>query len=169
MPHTVEIFWLEVIVNCQQVVLWCWQHFDNIPARIWKDDSSFWIKIFTTCQILILNICQMSDFQSKKTHNASDFKLKKNNASCFESKTLQHVRFLKQKFSKDHVLAHFTPWKRKKFALFFLFLQSPILYWKFYNASNFEITFLECVRFWKKNYNSSDFETKLFRFVSVWI
>ena len=51
----------------------------------------FWYKIFTTRQILVWKKNNAFDFELKK-YNELDFELKKN-ASDFEMKKLQRVRF----------------------------------------------------------------------------
>ena len=62
--------------------------------------------------------------------------------------------------SKNHILIHFTPWKRH-FLHFSCVLKSMVLYWKLHYVSDFELEKIQRVRFWiEKKYNASDFEMK---------
>ena len=79
----------------------------------------------------------------------------KKNALKFELKFFSRFQNLKKcLYSKNHVLVHFTPWKRQ--ILNFSWLSKNItLNWKFYYVSDSQL----------KNRNASDFELKTLRCV----
>ena len=88
----------------------------------------FWNKNFKTRQIL-----------NKKFYEASDFGLKNYNALDFELKNSGHVIFAKRGFHpKNHVLFHFTPWKRH-ISHFWCFFKSMILKWNFWKRVTFQL------------------------------
>ena len=60
------------VVNFQQVFLWGWWYFVNNAARIGEDNKKirFWIKNFTTWQILSWKFYNGSDFKSKTLKRA---------------------------------------------------------------------------------------------------
>ena len=131
--------------------------FDYSLVAIWKDGlkSRFWIKNFTTCQIL-----------AWKKYNALDFELK----------LFPHVRFWKfvciQKITFWFILLR----ENDIFRIFRAFLKSMILHWKFHyvldfdlkknNASDFDFKKTQRVRLWNEIFSSSQILNKKFNNVS---
>ena len=127
----------------------------------------FWNKNFKTRQIL-----------NKKFYEASDFGLKNYNALDFELKNSGHVIFAKRGFHpKNHVLFHFTPWKRH-ISHFWCFFKSMILKWNFWKRVTFQFkgsttrqiwdwkktfskSYWTCHVFLLKKHNTSEFQLKI--------
>ena len=142
--------------------------FDNSLATIWKDGlkSKFWIKNFTTCQILNkknttrqILIC--------KFYNVSDFGLKKYNALDFELKIFRHVRFWKIVCIRKITFWFILLRENYIFGIFRTFLKSMMLHWNFHYVLNFDFRkikrvifwkiFFHLVRFWRKNLTTCQF------------
>ena len=116
------------------------------------------LKKNTTRQILIW-----------KFHNASDFGLEKIRRVGFWNKIFSKCQIFKKCLHpKNHVLVHYTPWKRHNLHFSSLFRKhdlelktsSGVRFWfkKKYNASDFEL----------KKYNASDFKLKKLQRIWFW-